>query len=277
MFTKDLLKGQVAVVTGGGTGLGRAMAQRLAEHGSHVVLAARKLDRLEEAAAELKALGVKALAVATDVSDHEQVRALFERVDAEFGKVDLLVNNAAANFIRPSETLTSVRWRKVIDIVLNGSFNCALEAGKRMIKQKSGSIVSIVAAYAWTGGPGLAPSASAKAGVVALTRTLGVEWARHGVRVNAICPGFIDTPQTRERLWPEEWMRELLLDSVPSHGFGKEDDVSNLVLYLASPMAAYINGEVIVVDAGESLGKGAMKLIEKAGIVRRARPKEEAA
>lgn len=272
MFTKDLLKDKVAVVTGAGSGIGKVIAEELAAHGAHVVLAARQLDRLEELAKTIKSSGRKSIAVATDVSEYDQVKALFERVDQEFGRVDILINSAAANFIRPSEALTSVRWRKVIDIVLNGSFHCALEAGKRMIKQKSGNIISLVAAYAWTGGPGLAPSASAKAGVVALTRTLGVEWAEHGVRVNAICPGFIDTPQSRERLWPEEWMREMLQGSIPGRRFGTEKDVSNLVLFMASPMGNYINGEVIVADAGESLGKGAMALIKKAGIIRKARP-----
>lgn len=277
LFSPDLLAGKVAVVTGGGTGIGLDVARALSRHGAHVVLAARQLDRLEAAAAELRAGGRRALAAAADVSDDAQVRALFERVDAEFGGVDILINGAAANFIRPSEALTPVRWRKVLDIVLNGTFYCTLEAGRRMLAKRSGSVVSLVASYAWRGGPGLAPSASAKAGVVALTRTLGVEWAARGVRVNAVCPGFIDTPQSRERLWPEDWIRDLLLSEVPSGRFGTERDVSNAVLFLASPLSSYVNGEVLVVDGGESLGKGALRVIEKAGAVRRARPRKESA
>jgi NAD(P)-dependent dehydrogenase (short-subunit alcohol dehydrogenase family) len=214
----------------------------------------------------------RALAVACDVSKPDSVAALFERVDAELGRVDLLVNGAAANFIRPTEKLTAVRWRKVIDIVLNGTFQCSLEAGRRMIQRREGAIVNLVASYAWTGGPGFAPSASAKAGVVALTRTLGVEWARHGVRVNAVSPGFIDTPQSRERLWPEDWIREEMLSTVPTRRFGTEKDVTDAVLFLCSSLAGYITGEVLVVDAGQSLGKGALPIIEKAGAVRRARP-----
>ncbi len=140
-----------------------------------------------------------------------------------------------------------------------------------MIEKRSGAIVNIVATYAWLGAPGLLPSASAKAGVVALTQTLGAEWARHGVRVNAIAPGLIDTPQTRERLWPEPWIRDLLLEGVPDRRFGSPDDVANAVLYLGSPLAAYVTGEVLVVDGGESLGKGALRIIEKAGAVRRPR------
>ena len=271
-YSPELLKDKVAVVTGGGTGIGLAVARQLAAHGAHVVLAARQLDRLESAAAELSSSGRRALAVACDISDPKSVAALFDKVDAEHGRVDVLVNNAAANFIRPSEALTSVRWRKIIDIVLNGTFQCSLEAGQRMLKRGGGAIVNLVAAYAWQGGPGLAPSASAKAGVVALTRTLGVEWARRGVRGNAVCPGLIDTPQSRERLWPEDWMRQELLSNVPMGRFGEEAEVADAVLFLASPLSRYVTGEVLVVDGGESLGKGALKIIEKAGAVRKARP-----
>lgn len=275
MFDPQLLKGRIAVVTGGGTGIGKAVAQALARHGADVALAARELPRLEAAADELRRMGRRALAVACDISDDRSVRALFQRVDAELGPVSLLVNNAAANFIRPSESLTPVRWRKVIDIVLNGTFNCSLEAGKRMLERGEGSIVNMVASYAWLGAPGLAPSASAKAGVVALTRSLGAEWASRGVRVNAVCPGLIDTPQSRERLWPEEWIREAMLATVPMGRFGEEADAANLVLYLASPLARYVTGAVFVADGGQCLGEGARKIIEKAGAVRRAR-KEQA-
>jgi NAD(P)-dependent dehydrogenase (short-subunit alcohol dehydrogenase family) len=271
MFQKDLFKGKVVVITGGGTGIGRTVARSFHALGANLVLAARQLDRLEAEAKDLSAKGPKSIAAAVDVSDMDQVQALFERVDQEFGRVDVMVNNAAANFIRPSEALTSVRWRKVIDIVLNGTFHCTLEAGRRMLKQKSGSIINMVAAYAWTGAPGLAPSSSAKAGVVAMTKSLGVEWAARGVRVNAICPGFIDTDQSRERLWPEEWIRDALLKSVPARRFGTEQEVADATLFLASPAASYCNGEVFVLDGGESLGKGALEIIEKAGIVRKAR------
>jgi len=272
-FSPDLLKGKVAVVTGGGTGIGRRVALELARHGADVVVTARQLDRLEAVAAEIRKLGRESLAVACDVAEADQVKALFEKVDERFGRVDVHVNGAAANFIRPSEALTPVRWRKVIDIVLNGGFYCALEAGRRMIERKQGAIINLVAAYAWTGAPGLAPSASAKAGIVALTRSLGVEWARHGVRVNAVCPGLIDTEQSRERLWPEEWIRDELLSNVPTRRFGTEQDVADAVLFLASSLSSYANGEVLVIDGGESLGKGALKVIEKAGAVRRARQK----
>lgn len=273
-FSKDLLKGKVAVVTGGGTGIGVVVARELAAHGADVVLASRDGARLDEAAKSIAAAtGRRALGVSTDVSEIDSVKALFEKVDAEFGKVDILINGAAANFVRPTEVLTSVRWRKVIDIVLNGTFHCSLEAGKRMLKRGEGSIVSLIASYAWTGAPGFAPSASAKAGVLALTRTLGVEWAPRGVRVNAVCPGLIDTPQSRERLWPEPWMRETLLEGVPSRKFGTEGDVASAVLYLVAPETGYVSGEVLTVDGGSSVGGVPyLRFVEKAGKVRRAKP-----
>ena len=275
-FAKDLLAGRVAVVTGGGTGIGLVVARELAEHGADVVLAARDGARLAAAAESISAAtGRRALGVSTDVADMDSVKALFKTVDAAFGRVDVLVNGAAANFVRPSEALTSVRWRKVIDIVLNGTFHCSSEAGRRMLARGEGSIVSLIASYAWTGAPGFAPSASAKAGVLALTRTLGVEWAPRGVRVNAVCPGLIDTPQSRERLWPEPWMRETLLDGVPARRFGAEADVASAVLYLVAPETGYVSGEVLAVDGGSSVGGlPYLRFVEKAGVVRRSRPEK---
>jgi NAD(P)-dependent dehydrogenase (short-subunit alcohol dehydrogenase family) len=276
-FNKELLTGRVAVVTGGGTGIGLVVARELAAHGADVVLASRDGERLSVAAAALAAeTRRRVIAVPTDVSESDSVKKLFQTVDAEFGRVDILINGAAANFVRPSETLTSVRWRKVIDIVLNGTFHCSTEAGRRMLARGEGSIVNLIASYAWTGAPGFAPSASAKAGVLALTRTLGVEWAPRGVRVNAVCPGLIDTPQSRERLWPDEWMRETLLEGVPSKKFGSELDVASAVLYLCAPETGYINGEVLTVDGGSSVGGVSyLRFVEKAGKIRRSRPAKE--
>jgi len=272
MFSSDILKDKIAVVTGAGTGIGRTTALELASHGAHLVLAARKKDRLESSASEVRQLGRRALVVPTDVGEQKQVRALIRAAKDEFGRVDLMVNNAAANFIRPSEMLTPVRWRKVMNIVLDGSFHCCLEAGKLMLDQGQGSIVNIVATYVWHGAPGLAPSASAKAGVVTLTKTLGAEWASRGVRVNAIAPGFIDTPQARDALWPTPEMKQRLLDSIPSGRFGTEKDVSNLILYLASPLGNYITGETIVADGGHHLGKGALEFLDQVHAVRKKKP-----
>ncbi len=275
-YTKDLLAGKVAVVTGGGSGLGKAVAAAMAAHGADVALASRDEERLSAAAAEIsKATGRKALAVATDVSDPKAVAALFDRVEKDLGPVSILVNSAAANFVRPSEMLTSVRFRKVVDIVLHGTFNCSIEAGRRMLSRNDGAIVNLLASYAWTGAPGFLPSAAAKAGVQALTKTLGVEWAGRGVRVNAVCPGLIDTPQSRERLWPEEWMREMLLDGVPGRRFGTEADVVGAVLFLCAPETRYVAGETLVVDGGASVGGTPyLRFVEKAGVVRKSRPQK---
>lgn len=275
MYIKNLLAGKIAVVTGGGTGIGKAVATALALHGADVALVSRDRERLDAAAAEIKkATGRKAIGVSTDVSDAKAVAAMLDTVESTLGPVSILINGAAANFVRPSEMLTSVRFRKVIDIVLHGSFNCAIEAGRRMLSRGEGTIVSLLASYAWTGAPGFLPSAAAKSGVQAMTKTLGVEWIGRGVRVNAVCPGLIDTPQSRERLWPEEWMRALLLDSVPGRKFGTEEDVANAVLFLCAPDTRYVAGETLVVDAGAALGGTPyLRFVEKAGVVRKTRPK----
>lgn len=261
LFASDLLQDKIAVVTGSGTGIGRVTALELARHGAHVVLAARQLDRLEEVAGEVRQMGRQALAVSCDISEPDQVKKMVSSAVEKFSRIDILVNNAAANFIRPTSTITSVRWKKVIDIVLSGTFYCTSEAGKVMLRQKQGRIISIVAAYAWTGAPGFAPSASAKAGIVALTRTLGAEWSSQGVLVNAIAPGPIDTPQTRERLWPSPEMAQAVLKTIPSGRFGTEKDVSNLILFLSSSLGENIAGEVIVSDGGQWLGKGALEFV----------------
>lgn len=274
MFAKDLFKGRTAVVTGGGTGIGKEIARRLALHGAAVAIASRDAERLSAAAEELsEETGGKVVAVPTDVSDHPSVKALFSAVDG-MGPVSILVNGAAANFVRPSEALTPVRFRKVVDIVLHGTFHCCLEGGRRMLERGEGSIVNLLASYAWTGAAGFLPSAAAKGGVLALTKTLGVEWAARGVRVNAVCPGLVDTPQSRERLWPEPWMREELLAGVPAGRFGTEGEMADAVLYLCSPAGRYASGEVLTLDGGASTGGAPyLNFLKKAGTVRRARPK----
>jgi NAD(P)-dependent dehydrogenase (short-subunit alcohol dehydrogenase family) len=271
MFDKSLLKGRVAVVTGGGSGIGKEIGRQFALHGASVALAARDAERLAASAAEIaKETGAKVIAVPTDVAEHASVKALFERVDAELGSPNIVINGAAANFVRPSEALTPVRFRKVVDIVLHGAFHCCIEGGRRMLEKGDGVIINLLASYAWTGAAGFLPSAAAKGGVLALTKTLGVEWAPRGVRVNAVCPGLVDTEQSRERLWPEPWMREDLLAQVPAGRFGTELEMAQAVLYLCAPGARYAAGEVLTLDGGASTG-GAFYLnfLKKAGTIRR--------
>ncbi len=267
MFAKDLLKGKTAVVTGGGTGIGKEVARQLALHGASVVLASRDAERLQAAASELtKETKAKVTAVPVDVADHASVKALFEAA----GDVHIIINGAAANFVRPSEMLTPVRFRKVVDIVLHGTFHMCIEGGKRMLERGDGVIVNLLASYAWTGAAGFLPSAAAKGGVLALTKTLGVEWAPRGVRVNAMCPGLVDTAQSRERLWPEEWMREELLTGVPSGRFGTEQEMAEAVLYLCAPGSRYAAGEVLTLDGGASTGGAPyLNFLKKAGAIRR--------
>jgi NAD(P)-dependent dehydrogenase (short-subunit alcohol dehydrogenase family) len=168
----------------------------------------------------------------------------------------VLVNNAAGNFLCPSEKLSPGGWKVVIDIALNGVFYCSREVGLHMIERGRGHIVNVVAAYAWTGGPGTAHSAAAKAGVVALTRTLGVEWAPYGLRVNAVCPGVFHSDGARDRLWPTPEQEDTLRRNVPVQRFGRVEEIADAITYLASPYADYVNGEVLVIDGGNSLGRG---------------------
>ena len=190
MLAEGTFEGKVAIVTGGGSGLGRAMAREFARLGAAVVVAGRRAEPLDETVAEIEDWGGSAYAKPTDVRDPEQVEALVAETVRRFERVDVLVNNAAGNFVVRGEDLSPNGWRAVVGIVLDGGFLCTRAAGRRMIEQgEGGAILSVLASYAWTGGPGTVHSASAKAGLLAMTRTLAVEWARHGIRVNCICPG----------------------------------------------------------------------------------------
>src|SRR5262249_43934504 len=184
------------------------------------------------------------------------VAAMLESALDAFGAVDVLVNNAAGNFLCPSKNLSPGGWKVVIDIALNGVFYCTSAVGRHMIERGRGHIVNVVAAYAWTGGPGTAHSAAAKAGVVAMTRTLAVEWAPHGLRVNAVCPGVFASEGARMRLWPTPEAEETLRKNVPVQRFGRVEEIADAITYLASPYADYINGEVLVLDGGNHLGRG---------------------
>ncbi len=254
MLAEGSLAGRVALVTGGGTGLGKAMALELARLGAAVAVAGRRREPLEETVAEI---GARGFAVQCDVREPEQVAAAFDAAEQALGPLTTLVNNAAGNFLVHAEDLSPNGWRAVVGIVLDGTFYCSRELGRRLIERGApGQIVNIVATYAWTGGPGTVHSAAAKAGVVSLTRTLAVEWARHGIRVNAIAPGPVDTPGAGEKLWASDEVREALVAKVPLGRFGRPEEVAHACAYLVSDYSDYVTGEVLVADGGAWLEKG---------------------
>ena len=254
MLAEGTFAGRVAIVTGGGSGLGRALALELARLGAAVAVAGRRPDPLYETVGLIEERGGRGLAHPTDVRDPEQVDALVEATVSELGRVDVLVNNAAGNFVVRAEDLSPNGWRAVVGIVLDGSFLCASAAGRRMIEQgDGGAILSVIASYAWTGGPGTVHSAAAKAGVVALTRTLAVEWARHGIRANCICPGPTDTEGAGAALWPTEEDRARVAATVPLGRLATPEEVAAWGAALCSPHAAYITGEILTIDGGHWL------------------------
>ena len=265
MFDAKLLKGKNIIFTGGGTGLGKSMATRFAELGANLVITSRREGVISEAAKELQKNGGKVVAIPCDVRDPEQVEAMVEQTVKELGSVDILLNNAAGNFISPTENLSPNAFKTVIDIVLNGTFHCTQAAGKVMRKNKSGIILNIVTTYAWTGSGYVVPSACAKAGVLAMTRSLAVEWAKYGIRTVAIAPGPFPTKGAWSRLAPPGLgIDKKMKARIPLKRVGEHIELANLASYLISDQAAYINGEVVTIDGGEWLqGAGEMNELEK--------------
>jgi len=245
---------KVIIVTGGSNGMGKYMAKKFADEGANVVITGRDLDRLAAAKEEL---GENVHIFQMDVRNVESVDAMVSFADEKFGRIDGLVNNAAGNFIVHAEDLSPNGWKSVIDIVLNGTFYCSSAVGKYWIKKGTkGSIINMLATYAWNAGAGVIHSAAAKAGVMSLTRTLAVEWGtQYGIRVNGIAPGPIERTGGAEKLWESEEAAKRTLESIPLGRLGQPEEIAELAAFIMSDKASYMNGEIVTLDGGQWLNK----------------------
>jgi 2,4-dienoyl-CoA reductase [(3E)-enoyl-CoA-producing], peroxisomal len=267
VFRDDLLAGQVGIITGGATGIGLGISSTLAQLGMHVVLASRKPENLQSAVAGITAAGGKATAVQVDVRNQEQVQAMAKEVHEAHGRIDLLVNNAAGNFYAPSESLSANAWKSVLEIDLFGTFYCTQAVFPYMKAQGGGRVISTSMTLHYRGWPLMAHATAAKAGVDALTRTLAVEWAEHGIRVNAIAPGPIPTEGVRKAFTPppgapvpdlfsvEKAMDAFAKGAIPLKRWGNPEDIGQMVAYLSSSAGDWITGAIFVIDGGEWLAK----------------------
>jgi NAD(P)-dependent dehydrogenase (short-subunit alcohol dehydrogenase family) len=251
MFRQDLLSGKRILVTGGGTGLGRSIARRYLELGARLVICGRRLDVLQTTAAELRdATGGDVAAVACDIRDSASVESMLDGIWAE-GPLDVLVNNAAANFIARSDKLSPRAIDAVLGIVLHGTFYCTVGCGRRWIDAgRPGTVLSVATTPAFTGSAFTAPSAAAKAGIVAMTRSLAVEWGQYRIRLNAVAPGLFPTEGAWEKLYPAGTQAEPAHMSVPLRRFGEHIELANLFAYLTADESAYLTGDLIVMDGG---------------------------
>lgn len=259
MLKPGTLKNKTVIITGGGTGLGRSMGKYMLELGANLVITSRKQAVLEKTAEELKnETGGNVLAVACDIRKYDEIENVIRQAEETFGQVHGVLNNAAGNFISPTERLSHRAFDIVVDIVLKGTYYATLAAGKNWIaKKQPGVFLNIVTTYAWTGSGYVVPSACGKAGVLALTRSLAVEWAKYNIRSNAIAPGPFPTEGAWSRLLPGDLVKKFNpADRIPLKRVGEHQELANLAAYLISDYSAYINGEVITIDGGEWLRNG---------------------
>ncbi|MCM3616466.1 2,4-dienoyl-CoA reductase [Sutcliffiella horikoshii] len=249
------MENKVVIITGGSSGMGKYMAMKFAKEGYNVVITGRDLDRLAKAKEEIQCSEGQVLTIQMDVREPDHAEHMVKLTDEKFGRIDVLVNNAAGNFICPAEKLSVNGWKSVIDIVLNGTFYCSSAVGKYwMARNEKGSMINMVATYAWNAGAGVVHSAAAKAGVLSLTRTLAVEWGtKYGIRVNAIAPGPIERTGGADKLMQSEEEAKKVADSVPLKRFGTPEEIAELAFFISSDKAAYINGECITMDGGQWL------------------------
>lgn len=255
MLPQESLQGRVAIITGGATGIGWGIAKTLSQLGAKLVIASRRLEAVEGAAQDIERAGGEALGVQMDVRSSEQVNDLIKQTKKRFDRIDILVNNAAGNFRVRAEEMSVNAWRAVIDIVLNGTWYCTQAAGREMIASGGGSILNIGSTAAFHGGPSTVHSASAKAGVLAMTRTLAVEWAQYGVRVNMLTPGPTENTGAMTQLFDDKAARDNGVRRVPLGRFARREELAHAASYLLSDYAGFITGENLIVDGGRWLGR----------------------
>tara|TARA_B100000676_G_scaffold29494_1_gene27566 strand:+ start:2682 stop:3530 length:849 start_codon:yes stop_codon:yes gene_type:complete len=254
MLKENSLKNKTILVTGGATGLGKSMSKYFLELGANIVIASRKQEALDKTAKELmQEHGGTVLGISCDVRNYDEVESTLKKIKEKFGQLDVLVNNAAGNFISPTERLSHKGFDVVVDIVLKGTYNFSLAVGKDWIKNKQkGKMLNIVTTYAWTGSGYVAPSAAAKGGVLALSRSLAAEWAKYKININAIAPGPFPTKGAWDRLFPKPFRP--FVDPkkrIPLNRFGEHQELANLAAYLISDYSDYMTGEVVTIDGGE--------------------------